>query len=76
MKICKRMRSFSYPSVTTKRIDRSSGRYRCRINSWYRFRGSCGKELSVSASESPGLGLGNKSMEELVKKKESVWTEW
>jgi uncharacterized protein YcfJ len=38
--------------------------------------GSCGKELSVSASESHGLGLGNKSMEELVKKKESVWTEW
>jgi hypothetical protein len=38
--------------------------------------GSYGKELSISASESPGLGLGNKSMEELVKKKESVWTEW
>jgi hypothetical protein len=38
--------------------------------------GSCGKELSVSALESPGLVLENKSIEELVKKKESVWTEW
>jgi len=36
--------------------------------------GSHCKELLVSASESPGLGLGNKSVEELVKKKKSVWT--